>query len=214
MEHAIALGADMIETDLHLTRDGVVVIVHDESLERLGGEGVIGDAHSADLRRLDAGDGEPVPTLDELLACVNGRVALNLELKSAERGDYAGLEAATLASVRAHGRLEQMLFSAFSSPVLERLRVLEPAARLGLLVSPRSAADAVEHALGLGSESLHPWIGLVDPGLVERAHAVGLAVHSFTANTAPEMEKLLDAGVDGIFTNFPDRLRERIDLRT
>jgi glycerophosphoryl diester phosphodiesterase len=214
MEYAIALGADMIETDLHVTRDGVVVIAHDEELERLGGQGRIGEASLADLRGLDAGEGAVIPTLDELLDCVDGRLPLNLELKSsAVLGDYRGLEAQALGAVRGRGLLEQVLFSAFSVPVVERLRALEPSARIGLLVTALHGEGAVERAVALGAESLNPWVGMVDRSLVESAHGAGLAVHSYTANSAEEMGKLLDLGVDGIFTNFPDRLRELIRAR-
>ena len=99
-ELAVGQDADMIEIDLHATRDGVVVVAHDAELERIGGEGEIGDATLTALRRLDAGGGEPVPTLDEVLDRFGARIPFNLELKQGGDGPYAGLPAATLEAVR------------------------------------------------------------------------------------------------------------------
>jgi glycerophosphoryl diester phosphodiesterase len=206
-ELAVAQGADMIETDLHRTADGAVVVTHDEDLAGLGGSGEIAEASLAEVRALDAGGGERVPTLDELLDRFGARVAWNLELKRGTRGEYAGLEEAALAAVRARGLEPRTLFSSFYDPVLARLRALAPRARIGLLVSRRLPARAVERALALGAEALHPEAAVVDAALVDAAHAAGLAVHVFTVDDAAEMRRLLGLGVDGLFTNFPDRMR-------
>src|SRR5690606_32558952 len=115
---AVAQRADMIETDLHRTRDGGIVITHDEELAGLGGRGEIADASLAEIRALDAGDGERVPTLDELLDGFGERIPFNLELKRGMRADYDGLEAATLAAVAERGLLARTLFSSFYDPVL------------------------------------------------------------------------------------------------
>jgi len=204
---AVEMGADMIETDLHRTRDGAVVISHDETLAALGGRGEIGDVTLAELRRLDAGGGERMPTLDEVLDRFGGRIAWNLELKQGSTGAYPGLEAAALDAVRVRGLLPRTLFSSFYDPVLARLRALEPAARIGLLISRRYPRQAVERARALGAEALHPELELVDAAWVAAAHEAGLAVHVFTVDEPEAMARLLALGVDGIFTNHPDRMR-------
>ena len=204
---AVEQRADMIETDLHRTRDGTVVITHDEDLAGLGGRGEIAEATLAEVRGLDAGGGECVPTLDEILDGFGARIAFNLELKRGTAGAYEGLEATTLAAVRGRGLLAGTLFSAFYDPVLAQLRALEPAARIGLLVSRRFPHDAVARARALGAEALHPEAPLVDAEWVEEAHAAGLAVYAFTVDDPAEMRRLLALGVDGLFTNYPDRLR-------
>ncbi len=204
---AVEQGADMIEVDLHRTWDGVVVVTHDEELVGLGGTGEIADTDFETLRRLDAGGGEPIPTLDEVLDGFGDRIAFNLELKRGTRGDYAGLERAALDAVRERGLLARTLFSSFYDPVLARLRHEEPAVRLGLLISKRYPHRAVERARALGAEALHPETLLAEPPLVEAAHAAALAVNVYTVNELTEMQRLLALQVEGLITNHPDRLR-------
>jgi glycerophosphoryl diester phosphodiesterase len=208
---AVEQGADMIEVDLHRTRDGAVVVTHDEELAGLGGRGEIADATLAEVRALDAGGGERVPILAELLDGYGGRIALNLELKRGTRAEYPELEAETLAALESRGLLDRVLFSSFYDPVLRRLRALSPAARIGLLISRRYPQGAVDRAKSLGAEALHPEVALVTPQLVREAHAAGLAVYVYTVDRTEEMERLLGLGVDGLFTNFPDRLRRIVD---
>lgn len=204
---AVEQRADMIETDLHRTRDGAVVITHDEELHGLGGRGEIADASLAEIRALDAGAGERVPTLDEILDGFGTRIAFNLELKRGTRAEYDGLEALAVEAVRQRGLVEATLFSSFYDPVLARLRALAPEARIGLLLSRRYPHDAVARARRLGAEALHPEARLVDRRLIDEAHAAGLRVHVFTVDARAEMEHLLALGVDGLFTNYPERMR-------
>jgi glycerophosphoryl diester phosphodiesterase len=208
---AVDQGADMIETDLHRTRDGAVVVAHDEDLAGLGGRGEIVDATLEEVRALDAGGGERVPTLDELLDRFGARIPFNLELKRATRSAYDGLEREALAAVEQRGLLDRTLFSSFYDPVLARLRALAPAARIGLLLSRRFPRDLVARARALGAEAVHPEASLVDGRLVEEAHGAGLRVFVFTVDEEAEMSRLLALGVDGLFTNVPDRMRALID---
>jgi len=208
---AIEQGADMIEIDLHRTRDGAIVVAHDEELAGLGGRGEIADASLAEVRALDAGGGERVPVLDEVLDRFGPLVPFNLELKRPRRGPYPGLEAAALDAVRLRGLLRHTLFSCFAEPVLEQLRAREPAARIALLVAPERARRAVERARALGAEALNPWHGLASAELVREAGGAGLRVYPYTVDDPGEMRRLLALGVDGLFTNHPDRLRSILD---
>ncbi len=213
-ELAVAQRADMIETDLHRTRDGAIVITHDEELAGLGGAGEIAAASLAQVRALDAGDGERVPTLDEVLDGFGARIPFNLELKRAVHADYAGLEARALDAVRTRGLLPRTLWSSFYDSVLARLREQEAAARLGLLISARYPAGIFERARAIRAEAINPEVSIVSPALVAEAHAEGLAVYVFTVDDEEEMRRLLDLGVDGIFTNRPDRMRALVDSRS
>lgn len=206
-ELAVELGADMIEVDLHRTRDGAVVVTHDEDLRGLGGAGEIADATLAEVRALDAGGGAQVPTLAELLDGFGSRIALNLEIKRGTRADYPGIEEVTLAAVEGRGLLGRTLFSSFYDPVLARLRALSARARIGLLISRRFPDQWAVRARRLGAEALHPELALVTGELVRAAHGEGLAVHVFTADAPDDLARLVDLGVDGIFTNHPERLR-------
>lgn len=204
---AVEQRADMIEIDLHLTRDGEVVITHDEALEGLGGLGEIADASLAQVRALDAGGGQRVPTLDEVLDRFGDIIPFNLEIKRGSAGLYLGLEELALQALRSRGLLERTLFSSFHDPVLARLRELEPTARVAFLVSPRDAERPLERAAGVGAEALNPWLGMASAELVAAAHAEGLVVYPYTVDPEEDMRRLLDLGVDGMFTNRPDRLR-------
>ena len=216
-ERAIELSADMIETDLHLSRDGVVVIHHDPELARLGGEGEIGERTAAELALLNAAPGAAVaariPTLLELLDGFGDRMQFNLELKVGTREPYAGLEDRVLREVEQRGLMPRMLFSSFDDGVLERLRTRSPDARLAVLVAPERPERIFERATRVAAEAINPQCFLVDSELVEAAHAAGLAVYPYTANQLPEMIRLLDCGVDGIITNYPARLRELVLAR-
>jgi glycerophosphoryl diester phosphodiesterase len=206
-ELAVEQGADMIEIDLHTTRDGAIVITHDEGLERLGGRGEVADARLEEVRRLDAGGGAPVPTLGEVLDVFGGRIPFNLEFKRSSRGEYPGMEAAAVAEVTRRGLLNQTLFSSFYPPVLEALREFSPEVRIAVLISPRFPQGAIERARELEAEALNPERSLSSRELVEAAHGEGLAVYVYTVNDGAEIRRLLDLGVDGLFTNHPRRMR-------
>jgi glycerophosphoryl diester phosphodiesterase len=211
---AVEQRADMIEVDLHRTADGAVVITHDEELAGLGGRGEIAECTLADVRRLDAGAGERVPTLDEVLDTFGERIPFNLEIKRGTRADYPGLEAIALEAVTRRGLLERTLFSSFYDPVLARLRSHSPEARLALLLSRHHPQRALERARELGAEALNPEACLVTRDLVGEAHDAGLAVYVFTVDDPAEMARLLELGVDGLFTNHPARMRSLLSART
>jgi glycerophosphoryl diester phosphodiesterase len=205
-ELALTQGSDMIEIDLHTTRDGAIVITHDENLESLGGSGEVADATLEEIRRLDAGGGAVVPTLEEVLDAFGGRIPFNLELKRGSRAEYPGMESAALGEVARRGLLERTLFSSFFDPVLEALRRVSPEARIALLVSRRFPQGAIQRAQSVGAEALNPERSVVNRELVESAHREGLAVYVFTVDDERDMRRLLDMGVDGLFTNHPRRM--------
>lgn len=210
-ELAVTQGADMIEIDLHRTRDGAIVVAHDEDLAGLSGRGEIADATLEEVRRLDAGDGERVPLLAEVLDRFATRIPFNLELKRGTRGAYPQLEREALAEVESRGQLERTLFSSFFDGVLAELRRCSPGARIGVLVSPRAPEGWLERARAVRAEAVHLWRGLATPQAVETAHAEGLAVHVYTVDEPDEMRSLVRIGVDGIFTNHPHRLRALLE---
>lgn len=216
-ERAIELGADMIETDLHLTRDGVVVIHHDAALQRLGESGEIRDRTGAELATLDAAPHEispqPIPTLLDLLEGFASRIDFNLELKTGLTSPYVGLEEQVLAAVDERGLSSKMLFSCFDVRVLERVRTISSTARIALLVSPRDSSAILDHADRVGAEAINPHCSLVSVDSVQAAHEAGFAVYPYTANEPAEMNRLLDCGVDGVITNFPKRLRDLVEER-
>jgi glycerophosphoryl diester phosphodiesterase len=205
-ELAVEQRADMIEIDLHRTRDAATVVIHDERPAGLAAS-EIGRATLAEVRAVDLGAGERIPTFDEVLDAFGPRVAFNVELKRAAAGPYRGLEAAALEAVARRGLLARTLFSSFEDAYLAGLRGAEPATRRALLLEPRSAERPLERARAVGAEAINPWLGLATRDLVAAAHAEGLAVYVFTVNREEDMRRMLELGVDGMFTDYPDRLR-------
>ncbi|MFK7894339.1 MAG: glycerophosphodiester phosphodiesterase [Myxococcota bacterium] len=210
-ERAIEQSADMIETDLHLSRDGVVVIHHDADLERLGRAGEIRDLTAEELFGLDAAPTADVeakmPTLLELLDGFGERMEFNLELKVGSHAPYEGMEAIVVEAVKERGLLPRMLFSSFDDGVLERVRALSAEARIAVLASPRAPLGLLKRAHRVRAEAVNPHISMVTKRMVRSAHAASLRVFPYTANEEKEMRRLIQCGVDGIITNYPEHLR-------
>ena len=213
---AVEQRADMIEIDLHRTRDGAIVIAHDERLPGLPGGREIGECSLAEVRALDAGDGERVPSLDEVLDGFGARIPFNLEIK---RGGARRLSRDRGRDARRRwqraGSVATILFSSFDDGVLApAARRVAPSARIGVLVSGRESR-ALARALRRGRRRGGPLLeGTRDAQpAVEAAHRAGLAVYVYTVDDPAEMRTLLDRGCDGLFTNFPARMRELLDRR-
>jgi glycerophosphoryl diester phosphodiesterase len=224
-EAAIACGADRLEFDVLLTRDGVPVVIHDETVDRTtDGHGPVASHALADLERLDAGSwfdprfrGERIPTLDAVLDLCQRRIALNVEIKaeavSSDPGSgRGGIEEQVAAALARRGLEAAATVSSFAPQALRRLRELGPGLIRETLWSsarPPEAADLQtvagegSRALNLAREELWP-----RPELVAAAHAQGLQIKVYTVDDAREMQALLDLEVDGIFTNRPDLLLE------
>ena len=218
-------GAERLELDVHATSDGVVVVLHDETLERTtDGTGPVRALSLAVVARLDAGyrfrapdgtypyrdRGLGVPTLAALLEAFPG-VPLNIELKQQE----PPIEAAVLATLDGFAARERTLLAAEDPAIMARIRAAAPD-----VLTSFSAAEVADFVFRLRDGRLGgyrpPGVALqvppafrdtaiVTPESVAAAHALGLEVHVWTINDEAEMERLLDLGVDGIMTDFPAR---------
>jgi glycerophosphoryl diester phosphodiesterase len=213
---AVALGAPMVELDVQLTRDGAVVVMHDWTLERTtDGAGAVRDRTLAEIERLDAGAwfgpafrGERVPTLAAVLAAVP--VAVNVELKPV--GDD-GLEGGALAVVEAADALGRVVFSSFDAAALERLRARSGAAAIAVLWESPAVTGGLTLAERVGARALHLRKDAVTRESVDRAARVGLPVRAWTVNDPGESARLRATGVDGIFTDLPERFLHTGDAR-
>jgi glycerophosphoryl diester phosphodiesterase len=203
----------MIEIDLHRTRDGAVVVAHDAELARLGGAGEIVDASLEEVRALDAGEGQRVPLLSEVLDEFSSTLPFNLELMASSRGAYPDLEKLAVSAAVEHDILDQTLFSSFYDPVLAGLRRCSGGAHLGVLVSPRAAQGWLERAASVAAVAVNFHTRLATPDNIERAHQAGLLVNVYTVDDPAMLGRLVEEGVDGIFTNYPDRLRRLLETR-
>lgn len=217
-ERAVQLGAGFIETDLQLTRDARFVAVHDATLERTtNGRGAVRDHTLAELRELDAGKwfdrqfmDQRIPTLDEILEFATQQdVVFYLEIKY----DSAwGMHHALVGALGKADNAARTIIISFDPATLASVRRLEPAMMIGLLVE-HANGDPVKAALEVGARQLCPRSDLVTPELVERAHRADLHVVTWTVNDADKMNAAIDAGVDGIMTDLPDRLRAVVEDR-
>jgi glycerophosphoryl diester phosphodiesterase len=203
IDTAIRLGADWVEVDVQ-HHAGELWLMHDLTLDRTtNGHGLL-TAHSADaLRQLDAGNGEIVPTLTDALDLIEQRVGVNVELKS-----WNGCAAAVAACLRdyiADGwPAERFLVSSFHLPELWEFKQLLPEVPLGALYCG-VPLDWAGLAAELGAQALNISNEFVDARLVADAHARGLKLYVYTVNDATELRALRQMGVDGVFTDYPDR---------
>ena len=212
-EEALRRGADVIECDVHLTADGVPVVIHDETLDRTtDGRGPVSGATVAELRALDAGSwfgdafaGARIPTLDDVLEWAKPRVPVAVELKGIPH-PAPGLVERTVDALRRHGMVERAILIAFDHPILARAGVLEPRVARGALYACRPL-DAPALARAVGADALLPHWSFVSPHDVAAAHAAGLSLQPWETGDAEIIAALLALGVDGIASNRPDVAR-------
>ena len=231
-EEAVRVGVDAVELDVHLSADGVPVVIHDATVERTtDGRGAVASLSCARLRRLDAGSwfspryrGERMPTLDETLDWARGRTGLNVELKaetaaggSRRRGAGPGGEAHAVSGLEALVRAvalslkrvrfgELLILSSFDQRALVLARAALPKVRLGLLVS-RSTRGLVHLHRRVGLYALHPHRRLARPRIILGAQARGLAVLVWPVNELALMRRLRDSGADGLMSDDPALFR-------
>jgi glycerophosphoryl diester phosphodiesterase len=208
---AAQLGAQGIEIDLQVSRDGHIIALHDASLERTtNGRGLVSDFTFAELRALDAGSwfspafaGEKITALDEILAFAR-ETGLHLYLEMKYQ-DAPAAHTAVLQAMRSSGVAERCVMLSFNSLVLESLRQRDVAVRTGFLFE--RPLPGIEIAQRIGASQLAPRFDLVSRKLVSQAHDAGLAVVTWTVNEPDAMRAAMAAGVDGIMSDFPDRLQ-------
>ena len=210
---AVELGADGVEFDLHRARDGTFVVLHDDTVDRTtDGHGKVEALTVAELRRFDAGSwkgrefaGERIPTFDDVIAAVPQRILLFAELKDGSARS-PGIEDALARFIRERGVVERVRVSSFDHRALARLRPLVPDLETGALFTGLPV-DLVALARNAAAQAVHPSFHYLTREAVEEAHRAGLAVNAWTVNEPEDIEAVRGMGVDGIFSDHPDRLR-------
>lgn len=226
-QRAVEMGADIVELDLQLTADGRLVVLHDDTVDRTtNGRGSVLDLSLAEIKALDAGygfavaagefpfrgAGLTVPTLEEVLEAFP-TAALNLEMKAPAGPPIADALAAVLRRYRAEDRV---LVASFNPEILRRFRELMPGVPTSLAENEartfyllhRVFLDRWYRSPGVALQ-VPEWSGaihVVTPSFIAAARRLGLKVHVWTVNDPGDMRRLVDLGVDGIITAFPDRL--------
>jgi glycerophosphoryl diester phosphodiesterase len=206
---AIDAGADMCELDVQLTRDGTVVVIHDETVDRTtDGTGEVAALTLEEIQRLDAGakfkggtvKGERISTLDEVFAVTSGKCGLNIELKG------GGVEARVAAIMQARNAFADSIVSSFNWDYLKKIQTLHFNIRIALLAEEKPV-DLMMNAVAMRAHAINPRWDMVTADLCKAAHERGLKVYTWTVDADARMRALAECGVDGIMTNYPERLR-------
>ena len=212
---AMEIGVDMIELDVHLSKDGQVVVIHDDTLNRTtNGKGKVVSYTLNELKQLDAGSwfgsqfsGERIPTLKEVSELTRGQVLLCIELKGGDLGQYTLKDLAdrSLQEVEKAGMLSQVLFASFDSSAIERIREKNPRIPVALIYS-RSWSSPQEVTGGRPIPVLSCRGTVLTQTNASKARQQGIKVLVWTVNTEEHMEQFVNMGVDGIITDHPNRL--------
>jgi len=212
--NALGLGVDAVETDVHLTADGEIVVIHDPKLDRTSTRrGAVGELTANDVTtaRLKDRTGQPgderVPTLAQLLDLLAPqRAQLLLEIKVDARGRrYPGIEEKALALLRSRHMAERTLVMAFEPETVARVRELDPAIRTVLLVGRRDGVrSAVKRATSLGASAVGYDFRALDADLVAATRAAGLTVAAWTVNEETDIRRIVALGVDIVISDRPD----------
>lgn len=212
---AFDLGADAIECDVQRSRDGELVIIHDGTVDRTTeGTGYVAGLRFAELRSLNAGRRwglrAQIPTLTEALALVRERGgAINLEIKGETVVEAVETAHAVEPALREldDGFRQRILLSSFAHPAVQVLKDRLPWLRIAALYGAEwRHRDLISPALALGAEAIHPGTALVTRELPRQAHDAGLRISVWTANRTATIRQLLAWGVDGLFSDYPERV--------
>ncbi|HEY5624052.1 MAG TPA: glycerophosphodiester phosphodiesterase family protein [Gammaproteobacteria bacterium] len=202
--YAIALGTDWIEIDVQFV-DGELILLHDDTLDRTtNGSGIAAEQSFDYLRTLNAGKGEKIPTLIEVMDLIGARVGLNIELKGGGVVDPVATLVSDYQDRRPawHGRI---MLSSFDQSQIAELAAHERDFRLGLAFED-DAESALTRAGDLNAYSINPSMAQVTAELVAEAHAAGMKVFVFTVNEPEDIVAMQKLDVDGVFSDYPDRV--------
>ena len=189
---AVALGADMVELDLRRTRDGVIVALHDQTLERLWGvDASVGELDWSEVAALGSGE-RRIPTLDEALAVVPCELMIDFTRREVVPG--------ALSAVQAAGAIGRSLFVSGNVPGLRMLRSLSAEARIGLTWTV-DTSPPLDLLAELGAEFWNPIFSLVTPDGAAAVRASGRRVSAWTVDQEEDMARMVSAGVDAVVSN-------------
>ncbi len=213
------LGADLVECDVHVSKDGRVIVIHDASLERTTDrKGRIKNLTAAQICRADAGAkyskkfrGERVPLLSDLLSWAKNQqsrqglpLGVVIEIKH-HPVRYPGIEKKVVAEVLKHGMEERAILIAFDHAIVKRAKAVSQKIATGILYD-KPLKNPFARAKAMKADAIFPRRNFVTKQLARKARKAGVAVATWTVNERPEMKRIVASGIDAITTNFPDIL--------
>ena len=205
IQKALDIGVDAIEIDVHRCNSGEIVVFHDFTLDRTtNGSGEVAKRTWEELRSLKVEEHFRIPLLTEVLDLIEGKCSINIELK--------GLNTAAGTSdiirdylKKGSWKYQDFIVSSFQKNELFQLRQLDEKVPLGVL-SKASVSEAIELGKLLSAKAIHPSLGIITRDSVQNSHEAGFKVNVWTVNEPGDISRMLDFGVDGIISDFPDRL--------
>jgi glycerophosphoryl diester phosphodiesterase len=207
IELAIEAGLDLVEVDVYLSRDGQLVVIHDEDLRRLAGRPeAVADLTAAELKRVDLGQGHGVPRLAEVLDLARHRIGVYVELKGTRTGSALGELARSGASEGV-----ELISGSFEPALVRELRDGAPHVPRSVLFRRTSSAEMVEICASVGARYAHPCFRPLDSQVIEALHGAGLLVMAPHTNDPEEARAFADLGIDVLATDDPRVLGVRGD---
>lgn len=201
VQKGIDLGVDFVEIDLRRTAEGVLVALHDKTVNRTtNGKGLVDQLALRDLKTFDAGDGEAIPTLEEALQVVAGQAGLMLELK------VKGAAQQTVEAVCKAEFKDPVIYASFLHDELKHVRAVDPLSSLMVLFG-RLPHSPVTRAMNMRPSHVGLRHDTATHRLVDTFHRAGLLVFVYTVDSHRDIRRALSIGVDGVISNFPERIR-------
>ncbi len=219
-KNAIELGVDMIEIDVEQTSDSVVVVLHDDKVDRTtNGSGWVDSLSYEYVKTLDAGSwfseeykDEKIPSLDDVLALVNGQVILLIEIKGGSE-TYLGIEKRTVEAIKKHNAIPWTIVQSFNEKAVERVKDLDPDIMTYYLLG-RNFPEYYETYINKGNvdsqifkyDGIAVHYSVLNANNVDSIKSTGLGVFSWTVDESADVENMIRIGVDGIITDSPDEI--------
>lgn len=205
IQKALDLGVDMIEIDVHVCASGEIFVIHDETLDRTtNGKGEIVFKTASEINQLRIDDQFRIPMLQEVLDLLSGKCKLNIELKGIRTaGPVFRLIQKNIK--RGSWKKEDLLISSFSNKELIAFRKLDSEIPIAIL-EEENITEAIALAKQLNAVAIHPFYQIISAEDVQEIHELGFRINVWTVNDLEEMRKMMNYGVDGIISDYPDLL--------
>jgi glycerophosphoryl diester phosphodiesterase len=222
IKKAITMGVDMIEIDVQLSKDNEVVLMHDLTVDRTtNGKGKVRDLYLEEIKKLDAGKwfsseflGEKVPTLEEVIQAINGQCKLLIEVKRV-KSKKLEIENKIVQLINKYNAYNWCIVQSFETQVIKNIQELDKSIECHKLVTMNISVLPlhIDSRIKTGTiykyktvQSINPYFKMLNKRKVNKIHSRGQKIITWTVNEPEDMKRMIEMGVDGIITNYPDRL--------
>lgn len=204
IQKAIDMGVDMIEIDVFNIKSGETVVFHDKTLDRISNAtGNIEEYYLTDIKKVVLDGNHKIPLLQDVLKLIDNKVTLNIELKG--EGTANRVNHITKFYIEKRGwSMENIVISSFNWDELREIRKINPDIAIAVLTED-NPVDAIPVAKELNAIAINPWFKTLSEENTNQIHDAGFKVYTYTVNEKDDIERMKEYGVDGIFTNYPDR---------